>query len=110
MKSAKHLPVTAAGIALALWQQKDKPNERKRQAKDFLGKGSLQSRAGKLKGGGKSPSPAAALSPVPGSKTPPQGQGGAAASGKNFAKGKGNKNPSPGSKKSPGGGHPAAEE
>jgi len=110
MKSVKHLPVTAAGIAQALWQHKGQHNDRKRQNTDFLGKSSLQSRAGKLKGGGKSPSPAVALSPVPGSKTPPQGQGGAAASGKNFAKGKGNKNPSPGSKKSQGGGHPAAEE
>ena len=110
MKSVKHRPVTAETIAQALWQQKDKTNDRKRPNADFLGKGSLQSRAGKLKGGGKNPSPTAALSPVPGSKTPPQGQGGAAASGKNFAKGKGNKNPSPGSKKSPGGGHPAAEE
>jgi hypothetical protein len=102
MRSAKHLPVTAASIAQALWQHKDKPNERKRQAKDFLNKGSLQSRAGKLKGGGKSPSTAAALSPVPGSTSPP--------TGKHFSKGNCNTNPSPGSKKSQGGGHPAAEE
>jgi hypothetical protein len=109
MKVETDPSLTVANLADAILKSKNPQNERKRLGNDHHKMSGANSRSGKHKSNCKAPLQAEAPTPVPGSKPPTTGQGGAASpgTGKSTAKGK---SPGTGYKKPQGGEHPVAEE